>query len=228
MDRTIPEKLSHNIMSQAIPNESSNTQLYFISKRIMDVVLASVLLALLLPLMAIISIAITLDSPGPILSTQERVGARRRTTGGQTTWTVQNFRVYRFRTMRFSASSPLLDRASRPLATDAQMTRVGRLLIRTYLDELPQLLNVLTGTMSLVGPRPVPTYEVAEYQDWHRERLMAMPGIVGLSQVSQHISGSFDERIRIDIIYVRSRSLWLDIKILFLTIPALLIGRCHN
>jgi len=130
--------------------------------------------------------------------------------------------------MRYAAPTPLPGSAPTLVAADAQMTWVGRILCRTWLDALPQLLNVLGGTMSLVGPRAVPTYEVAEYQDWHRERLKAIPGIVGLWQVSPHLNASFDEQVRTDITYVRSRSLWLDIKILALTIPALLIGRSHN
>jgi len=228
MHRTIPEKLSYNTMSQRTPSESHDEQLYFIGKRVMDILLAGMLLVILLPLLVLISIAIALESPGPILVTQERVGSRRRTIDSQIRWEARNFRVLKFRTMRYAAPTPLPGSAPPLVATDAQMTWVGRILCSTWLDELPQLLNVLGGTMSLVGPRAVPTYEVAEYQDWHRERLKAIPGIVGLWQVSPHLNASFDEQVRTDITYVRSRSLWLDIKILALTIPALLIGRSHN
>jgi lipopolysaccharide/colanic/teichoic acid biosynthesis glycosyltransferase len=98
-------------------------------------------------------------------------------------------------------------------------------LRKTSLDELPQLFNVIKGEMSLVGPRPVPTYEVAEYQSRHRERLAALPGITGLWQVLGRSQVSFEEMIALDIEYVRARSLWLDIKILCLTIPAVLSGR---
>ena len=227
MDRIIPEKLGHTAMSQVTSRASHDERLYFIGKRVMDIVLAGALLVILGPLLVVISIAITLDSPGPILTAQERVGARRRTIGGQTAWDVRNFRVYRFRTLNFSIPNTLAHGTHHP-AADARFTRVGRVLSRTYLDELPQLFNVLGGTMSLVGPRPVPTYEAAEYQDWHRERLRAIPGIVGLWHVSQHLNTSFDDQVRVDIAYVRSRSLWLDVKILFLTIPTLLIGRIHN
>jgi lipopolysaccharide/colanic/teichoic acid biosynthesis glycosyltransferase len=220
MHRIVPEKLGHNAMSQVTTSESHDERLYFIGKRIMDIVLAGALLVILGPLLVIISIAIALDSPGPILTAQERVGARRRTIDGQTVWDVRNFRVYRFRTLNFAIPNTL--------PHGAQFTRVGRVLSHTYLDELPQLFNVLGGTMSLVGPRPVPAYEAAEYQDWHRERLKAIPGIVGLWHVSQHFNTSFDDQVRVDIAYVRSRSLWLDVKILFLTIPTLLIGRIHN
>ena len=111
------------------------------------------------------------------------------------------------------------------LTGDPRVTQVGRLLRRTSLDELPQLLNVLKGEMSLVGPRPVPIYEAADYQAWHYERLMALPGITGLWQVQGRCQVSFEEMIRMDIEYARHQSLWLDLKILFLTLPAVISGR---
>src|SRR5262249_22783862 len=111
------------------------------------------------------------------------------------------------------------------LKQDPRVTRVGRVLRKTSLDELPQLLNVLKGEMSFVGPRPVPQYEVAEYKDGHFERLAAAPGITGLWQVKGRAVVSFEEMIRLDIEYVRARSLWLDFKILLLTIPAVISGR---
>jgi lipopolysaccharide/colanic/teichoic acid biosynthesis glycosyltransferase len=111
------------------------------------------------------------------------------------------------------------------LTDDPRVTRVGRILRRTSLDELPQLLNVLKGDMSLVGPRPVPIYEAAAYADWHRERLAALPGITGLWQVDGRGRVSFTEMVRMDIAYVRNQSLLLDIKLLLSTIPAVLSGR---
>jgi lipopolysaccharide/colanic/teichoic acid biosynthesis glycosyltransferase len=105
------------------------------------------------------------------------------------------------------------------------VTRVGHILRKTSLDELPQLVNVLKGEMSLVGPRPLPTYEVAEYQAWHRERLAALPGITGLWQVQGRCEVTFEEQVQMDIEYVRKQSLWQDIKILFSTIPAVVSGR---
>ena len=105
------------------------------------------------------------------------------------------------------------------------MTKVGHILRKTSLDELPQLVNVLKGEMSLVGPRPLPTYEVAEYQAWHRERLAALPGITGLWQVQGRCEVTFEEQVQIDIEYVRNQSLWQDIKILLSTIPAVVSGR---
>lgn len=219
-----------------------DNSLYFYSKRIMDVVLATSLLILVLPLMLLIAILIRLDSPGPVFFVQERVGARRRSLGRQTIWEIQNFSLYKFRSMVRDADpsvhqafakafiegqieTPKAAGVKFKLAKDPRVTKVGRILRKTSLDELPQLFNVLKGEMSLVGPRPVPIYEVAQYQAWHRERLAAMPGISGLWQVTGRCQVTFDEMILLDIEYVRRQSLWLDLKILFLTIPAVLIGR---
>lgn len=111
------------------------------------------------------------------------------------------------------------------IANDDRITRVGRVLRRTSLDELPQLLNVLRGEMSLVGPRPVPPYEVAEYQASEMERLAALPGITGLWQVNGRGELPFSEMVRLDREYVRHQSLWLDCRILAATLPAVVSGR---
>jgi lipopolysaccharide/colanic/teichoic acid biosynthesis glycosyltransferase len=112
------------------------------------------------------------------------------------------------------------------LTGDPRVTRVGRILRKTSLDELPQCFNVLRGEMSLVGPRPVPVYEVAEYREaWHHERLATLPGITGLWQVKGRCQVAFEDMIRLDLEYVRNQSLWLDLKIMFLTIPAALSGQ---
>ena len=111
------------------------------------------------------------------------------------------------------------------LINDPRVTRVGRLLRRTSLDELPQLFNVLKGQMSLVGPRPVPPYEVACYRNGDRKRLAALPGITGLWQVRGRCQVSFDEMIRMDVEYIAKASLCFDLRILLLTIPAVLNGR---
>ena len=111
------------------------------------------------------------------------------------------------------------------LTDDPRVTRIGRILRRTSLDELPQLFNVLKGEMSLVGPRPVPLYEAAAYVDWHLERLAALPGITGLWQVRGRGRVSFAEMVRMDIAYVRNQSPLLDITLLLSTIPAVMSGR---
>jgi lipopolysaccharide/colanic/teichoic acid biosynthesis glycosyltransferase len=204
----------------------------------MDLALAPLMLLALLPLLSCIALLIKLDSTGPILFIQERVGARRRCDRGHAVWEPVTFRCYKFRSMTQNADQSLhqthiqafveerLDTTRIvKLTDDPRVTRVGRILRRTSLDELPQLLNVLKGDMSLVGPRPVPIYEAAAYADWHRERLAALPGITGLWQVDGRGRVSFTEMVRMDIAYVRNQSLLLDIKLLLSTIPAVLSGR---
>jgi lipopolysaccharide/colanic/teichoic acid biosynthesis glycosyltransferase len=225
---------------ELIADTSRRGALYFGCKRALDVALASALLALLLPLLLLIAIAIRLDSRGPVVFVQRRVGARRRAEGRRTVWEIRDFPVYKFRSMVDNAD-PAVHQAyikafvdgqvegsgggQFKLTNDPRVTRVGRVLRRTSLDELPQLVNVVKGDMSLVGPRPVPTYEVAAYQDWHRERLAALPGITGIWQVRGRCQVSFEGMVAMDIEYVRNKSLWLDIRLLFLTVPAVLSGR---
>lgn len=213
-----------------------------VCKRCLDVTLAAVMLVVLMPLLLLIALLIKLDSPGPVIFVQDRVGARRRTSAGRTTWEIRTFRLYKFRSMVDKADDSIhrayikafvdgqveasdANGTKFKLTNDRRVTRVGRVLRKSSLDELPQLVNVLKGEMSLVGPRPVPAYEVAEYKPWHRERLAALPGITGAWQVSGRCQVSFEDMIRMDIDYVRNRSLWLDVQILLLTVPAVLSGR---
>lgn len=219
-----------------------STNLNFACKRVVDVVAAVLLLLLLSPLLLLIALAIRLDSAGPALYMQERVGARRKTENGRIFWETTTFRLYKFRSMFYNADPTIhqayvkafvtgqakVTAADNPifkLEGDPRITRVGKLLRRTSLDELPQLVNVLIGEMSLVGPRPVPTYEVAEYEKWHHARLLAQPGITGLWQVKGRGRVTFDEMVRMDIEYVHNQSIWLDLKLLWLTIPSVLSGR---
>ena len=216
--------------------------LYFWCKRLIDFVLASVLLLFLLPLVLLVALAIKLDTRGPVFFVQERVGVKRRSEAGRTRWQVRNFAFYKFRSMVHGADQSLHQGHIRAfvqgqlavpegrcakfkLANDLRITRVGRVLRRTSLDELPQLLNVLKGEMSLVGPRPVPPYEVAEYEASEMERLAALPGITGLWQVNGRGEVPFSEMMRLDREYVRNQSFWLDFKILAATIPAVVSGR---
>ena len=216
--------------------------LYFWGKRLFDLVLASVLLLLLLPLMLLVALAIKLDTPGPVFFVHKRVGVRRRSEAGRVCWEVREFPFYKFRSMVHGADPSLHQGHIRAfvqgqlavrdgvcakfkLANDVRITRVGRVLRRTSLDELPQLLNVLKGEMSLVGPRPVPPYEVAQYQASEMDRLAALPGITGLWQVNGRGEVPFSEMMRLDREYVRNQSLWLDVKILAATIPAVVSGR---
>jgi exopolysaccharide biosynthesis polyprenyl glycosylphosphotransferase len=188
-------------------------------KRALDVTLASLLLLAFSIPMAILALAIRLDSPGPIIYRQRRVGR-----GGA------GFEMYKFRSMRPGADRELADllpfnEADGPLfkkKNDPRVTRVGRLLRRTSLDEVPQLWNVLKGDMSLVGPRPPIPSEVAQYEPWHHKRLEVSPGLTGLWQVSGRSELSFDEMVWLDIIYIETWSLGLDVRILLRTLPAVL------
>jgi lipopolysaccharide/colanic/teichoic acid biosynthesis glycosyltransferase len=219
-------------------------ELYFLCKRLIDLAISVPLLACLLPLMALIAIVITLDSPGPVCFVQERAGVRRRRfEGGMTRWELRPFAFYKFRSMTAGADQSMHEQYVRAyvhgqlaaangegsvkfkLARDPRVTRVGHILRRTSLDELPQLVNVIKGEMSLVGPRPVPLYELAEYQPSDIERFAVPPGLTGLWQVSGRGDVPFAEMIRMDREYARSQSLWLDCKILLATIPAVLSRR---
>jgi len=190
-------------------------------KRIMDLVLSGLGIILALPLMGVIALAIRLDSPGPILFKQTRVGK-----GGR------EFQCYKFRSMRVGAEAEKeqlleLNEASGALfkiRQDPRMTRVGRFLRRISLDELPQLYNVLRGEMSLVGPRPPLPSEVALYQEWHKQRLQAPPGMTGLAQVSGRSLLTFDETCLLDIYYIENYSPLLDLRILLRTVPKVLMG----
>ena len=191
-------------------------------KRAMDLVLGGIIAIVALPLAALLAAAIRLDSSGPIIFKQTRVGMRGR-----------EFTVYKFRSMKEGAEEEqarLLEynEAASPLfkiRDDPRMTRVGRFLRKTSLDELPQLFNVLRGEMSLVGPRPHIASEVAQYQDWQKQVLEAPPGMAGLSQASGRSQLSFDEQCLLDIYYIENWSPALDIKILLRTIPKVLSGQ---
>ncbi len=220
--------------------QSKRTVLYLPYKRILDVTLSVLGLLMLLPLLAVVALAIKLDSSGPVIFTQERAGSKCRSKNGVNTWEVQPFRIFKFRTMYHNADQSLHQAHIRAytsgtlekndtdspykLERDPRITRVGHILRKTSLDELPQLINVLRGEMSLVGPRPVPMYEYAEYKAWHKERLAALPGLTGLWQVKGRCLVNFDEQVRLDIEYVRHQSLAMDLKLLLLTVPAVLNG----
>jgi lipopolysaccharide/colanic/teichoic acid biosynthesis glycosyltransferase len=206
---------------------------YHRTKRALDIVLSLSLLVLASPLMLLIAALVMLDSPGGAFFVQERMGYDRRRCA------LRTFRVIKYRTMsdhcdesvhrdyvRAWARGELAEDGERfKLASDARVTRVGRVLRKTSLDELPQFWNVLRGEMSLVGPRPVPLYEVAEYEPWHYQRLLATPGLTGLWQVKARAQCALDEMARLDIEYIGRQSLWLDLTIMALTIPAILSGR---
>ena len=226
----------------ALPEANAKRFFYFFCKRCLDVCLASVILLLVVPLFLLIAVLIKLDSRGPVFFTHERIGAKRKKTDRATVWAITKFGMHKFRSMSANADSRVHEAYIRDfvagrvqpteenggqfkLTNDPRVTRVGRMLRRTSLDELPQLFNVLKGQMSLVGPRPVPPYEVACYRNGENKRLAALPGITGLWQVNGRCRVSFEEMIRMDLEYIGNASLWLDLRILLLTIPAVLCGR---
>jgi exopolysaccharide biosynthesis polyprenyl glycosylphosphotransferase len=191
-------------------------------KRTFDIVGACLLLALLSPLLLVISLAVFASSRGPVLYRSVRPGI-----GGKT------FSCFKFRTMRddadqIQADLESLNEASGPLfkiRDDPRMTRIGRFLRRYSLDELPQLVNVLLGQMSLVGPRPLPERDFQRLEEWHKKRYLVMPGITGLWQVSGRSDLDFDDLVRLDFLYLERWSVGLDLSILLKTIPAVFARR---
>ncbi len=189
---------------------------YELAKRIMDVSLCLLVLPFLLPLFLLCALLIWLDDPGPIFFKQLRTGK-----GGV------RFRMYKFRTMVTNAEElkqkyAHLNELTWPdfkMTNDPRVTRIGRILRKTSLDELPQIINVLKGDMSLVGPRPT-SFDVSTYSLRHTERLEVLPGITGLWQISGRSDIDFDQRLLLDIEYIERRSLWFDIQILFRTVIA--------
>jgi exopolysaccharide biosynthesis polyprenyl glycosylphosphotransferase len=192
-----------------------------ISKRIVDVVVSGILIVILAPVLALLGIAIRLDSPGRSFFFQDRAGL-----GGR------RFRMIKFRTMRDGADEEKQDLGHLnqtgdvrlfKIKDDPRTTRLGRFLRRWSLDELPQLFNVLVGDMSLVGPRPFFESDFSEYEDHHFRRLDAKPGVTGLWQVSGRSEVlNFEDVIFLDRQYIEQWSFWLDVSILFRTIPAVL------
>ncbi len=203
-------------------------------KRVLDIVLAVAAIIILSPFLLFIALAIKLDSPGPVLYVQRRLGRDGKV-----------FSFYKFRSMYndqdhtaehrkfaqefINGRYPATDNGHgrlifKPPGDRNSITRVGQFLRKASLDELPQLINVIKGEMSLVGPRPNMDYELEFYKEWHKRRLAALPGLTGLSQVRGRSRLRFDEIAELDIQYIENASFWLDMEIILRTIPALLSG----
>lgn len=182
-------------------------------KRILDIVCSFFLLIILLPWFFIIAILIKIDSKGPVFFMQKRCGRHGKV-----------FRMYKFRTMVKEAESlkkRLKNEMEGPMfkmRNDPRITEIGRILRKYSLDELPQLINVLKGQMSLVGPRPLADEEMTGNDNWREIRLSVKPGMTGLWQIMGRESGRFSDWVKYDITYVQKRSLLLDLKILFFTL----------
>jgi exopolysaccharide biosynthesis polyprenyl glycosylphosphotransferase len=191
-------------------------------KRTFDLTVSTLVAVVGLPFWLLIAIAIKLDSPGPVLYRDRRVGLNE-----------QEFAMLKFRTMRQDAAElqPQLESANEAegalfkIADDPRVTRVGRLLRRFSIDEVPQVLNVLRREMSLVGPRPLPLRDFELLEPWHRKRYLVLPGMTGLWQIAGRSSLGFDDLVRLDFYYLEHWSIWLDISILLKTVPAVIARR---
>ena len=201
--------------------ELAPRRLYHASKRTMDIVLSLLALIALLPLFAVTALLIRFDSPGSVFYRQERMGKSARP-----------FQMLKFRSMydrdvdippelllRNESTGPLFK-----IKNDPRVTRVGRFIRKTSIDELPQLINVLRGEMSLVGPRPPLPRELAGYEVAQLLRLRVTPGVTGPWQVGGRSRLTFDDMVRLDLQYIEERTLLLDLKLLVLTVPTVLLG----
>ncbi|OAB46344.1 multidrug MFS transporter [Paenibacillus glacialis] len=202
-----------------VPNHTRSDKLYLFIKRIMDVMGALFGLLLLSPVFAVVAIFIKLEDPrGPVFFHQIRIGKNEK-----------EFKMFKFRSMVSNAEDlldQLLDQnevsgAMFKIKNDPRITRIGRFIRKTSVDELPQLWNVLRGDMSMVGPRPPLVREVAEYTSYEKQRLLVIPGCTGLWQVSGRNSVGFKEMVELDIRYIDRRSISYDIKIILKTIRML-------
>jgi lipopolysaccharide/colanic/teichoic acid biosynthesis glycosyltransferase len=211
-------------LEQALGEMRRRDLAYATAKRALDIVVAATMLLLLLPLFAVVALAIWIDSGGPVFYCAKRIGRFG-----------DDFCVVKFRSMRAGADTKAHAEFVRSLMnddgttcslykvpSDSRVTRVGALLRRTSLDELPQLWNVLRGEMSLVGPRPDVPYAFDDYKDWMHRRLMVKPGITGLWQVSGRSRVSLLDMYKLDVRYVAEASLLTDLRILWRTVPVVL------
>jgi exopolysaccharide biosynthesis polyprenyl glycosylphosphotransferase len=231
----VPRDVEEGILSGALREEfagflvqsvvhDGQRELERAAKRVLDVVGAAVGLVILSPLLIGTAVAIRIRDGSPVLFRQVRVGRHGRP-----------FTIYKFRTMvvdaeeRYAEVADLTDTrgAAFKMVNDPRATRLGRVIRRWTLDELPQLFNVLKGDMSLVGPRPAPPREVDAYDIWHRRRLSVRPGMTGLWQVEARFDEHFDDRAELDLRYIDQWSLWKDLAILVRTVPAVFLPRGH-
>jgi lipopolysaccharide/colanic/teichoic acid biosynthesis glycosyltransferase len=235
-DQDIPQRPSDPTLYSDLSRREDAIRLLSVTKRVMDIIGSALILLICAPVFLVITLAIKASSKGPVLFRQSRVGQYGKL-----------FTFLKFRTMHVDSDSSIhreyvtqmiAGHAQRnpangngdgagvyKLTNDPRITRVGALLRRSSLDELPQLLNVLGGEMSLVGPRPAIPYELAAYQTWHRRRVLEVkPGITGLWQVNGRSRVTFDEMVRLDLRYAKTWSPWLDLRILLRTPRAVFEG----
>jgi exopolysaccharide biosynthesis polyprenyl glycosylphosphotransferase len=195
------------------------SRMYLATKRVFDILASLSGIILLSPVFLLTGLAIKLNSPGPIFFSQKRNGLKGKV-----------FEMFKFRSMVTNAEQLLKDLEYKnevgghmfKIKDDPRVTRVGKIIRKSSIDELPQLYNVLKGDMSIVGPRPPIPREVDKYDAWHTLRLSVKPGLTGLWQISGRNNVGFEEMIRLDLKYIRERGFWYDLKIIFKTIPVLL------
>lgn len=209
-------------------SQSPDDRFTIVLKRIVDLTVASITFIILLPLMLIIALLVKITSPGEILFKQLRVGRNGR-----------QFKMYKFRTMYSTGNEDERRKkmmlefmknnktagGDKKVIDESRVTRIGKILRKTSLDELPQLVNVLKGEMSLVGPRPCVPYEYENYEKWQKRRVDVLPGCTGVWQVSGRSSVSFNDSVILDLYYVHNMSVLLDVMLLFKTIPVMLFSR---
>ena len=223
--------LNININTKIECQEIKAKKEYLVLKRALDLFTVLLLIIIFGPLMLAIVLAIRLFSPGPILYKQTRIGKNGKP-----------FKMLKFRSMRLENAPDIhreyvidlilnnhdpksLGKDTLKLESDPRITGLGKYLRKWSIDELPQFFNVLKGEMSMVGPRPSLPYEYEVYKDWHKKRVLVLPGITGLWQVTARNLVSFDEQVRIDLAYIQNMNLWLDIKIILMTPYEMIIGK---
>jgi exopolysaccharide biosynthesis polyprenyl glycosylphosphotransferase len=226
--------VSENVVSQSpalyvVADTNRLAGLQGTMKRVLDIVLSALALLFLSPLLITIVILVKRSSPGPVLFVQERIGKNG-----------IPFRFLKFRTMVHNSDDAIHRQFAAmfingdghqeqpgkvfKMKNDPRVTRIGRWLRKTSIDELPQLLNILKGEMSIVGPRPPIAYELDHYQPWHHERLRVTPGLTGLWQVSGRSNVPFEEMVRLDIHYINTWTLLEDVRIILKTVPVVFNG----
>lgn len=211
-----------NFRVNGISDEKKGIKVYLFLKRLIDIVGSLIGLIVLSPIFLIVTIAIKLDSKGPIIFGHTRKGI-----GGK------DIKVYKFRTM-YQNSQEIFDNFTKEqkeefyknfkLENDPRVTKIGDFLRRTSIDELPQLINILNGTMSIVGPRPIVEKEVALYGKYASKLFSVVPGLTGYWQANGRSDTTYEERIKMDMYYIDNRSLWLDLKIIFKTFGSVIRG----
>lgn len=220
---TVADPVRKNVALEDVMDICPDKPVYDFFKRLFDIVASALMIVLLSPLLLIVAIAVRSDG-GPAIYSQIRVGKNGKL-----------FRIYKFRSMCVHADSPEMlakvaalnemDGPAFKIREDPRITRVGRFIRRTSIDELPQLFNIFMGDMTFVGPRPPLESEVAQYTDRQRQRLLVKGGLTCYWQIGGRNEIGFDEWMELDLKYIRERSLWTDLKILFLTVPAVFSGR---